>query len=74
MGPGVLILVAWADPAQDAVQRSQDSALGIQGKAFRRLCRALRAQATYTACEVPATTRERFRSVRPAVGVLVYEE
>ncbi|MFJ3726836.1 hypothetical protein ACIPYQ_30325 [Streptomyces sp. NPDC090045] len=56
------------------MQRSQDSALDIQGKAFRRLCRALRAQATYTACEVPATTRERVRSVRRAVGVLVYEE
>ncbi|MFF4428253.1 hypothetical protein ACFYZ4_03690 [Streptomyces sp. NPDC001513] len=39
-------------------QRSQDSALDIQGKAFRQLCRALRAQATYTACEMPATTRE----------------
>ncbi|MFJ3170776.1 hypothetical protein ACIPJK_08315 [Streptomyces roseus] len=42
-------------------QRSQDSALDTQAKAFRQLCRALRAQAKYTACEMPATTRERVR-------------
>ncbi|MFV2116925.1 hypothetical protein ACE14D_00055 [Streptomyces sp. Act-28] len=42
-------------------RRSQDSALDSHGKAFRRLCRALRTQARHLTREAPAAARERVR-------------
>ncbi|MER6709864.1 hypothetical protein [Streptomyces sp. NPDC000877] len=42
-------------------RRSQESALDAHGKAFRRLCRALRFQARYLPRELPPAVRERVR-------------
>ncbi|MFJ5153341.1 hypothetical protein ACIQCF_17480 [Streptomyces sp. NPDC088353] len=42
-------------------RRSQESALDVHGKAFRRLCRALRTQARYLPRELPSAARERVR-------------
>lgn len=42
-------------------RRSQESALDAHGKAFRRLCRALRTQARYLPRELPSAVRERVR-------------
>ncbi|MFF5531958.1 hypothetical protein ACFY71_05700 [Streptomyces cinerochromogenes] len=46
---------------EEIERRSQDSALDSHGKAFRRLCHALRTQARYLAREAPAAARERVR-------------
>ncbi|MFI9598569.1 hypothetical protein ACIHCX_01630 [Streptomyces sp. NPDC052043] len=42
-------------------RRPQESALDTHGKAFRRLCRALRTQARYLPRELPSAARERVR-------------
>ncbi|MFF7467740.1 hypothetical protein [Streptomyces sp. NPDC008092] len=42
-------------------RRSQDSALDVHGRAFARLCRALRVQARHTTRRMPTAARERVR-------------
>jgi hypothetical protein len=50
--------VLWERPDE---RRSQESALDTHGKAFRRLCRALRTQARHLTRELPPAARERVR-------------
>ncbi|MEU6390376.1 hypothetical protein [Streptomyces sp. NPDC046939] len=46
---------------ESTARRSQESALDAHGKAFRRLCRALRTQARHLTREQPSAVRERIR-------------